>query len=267
MASFREWLIGEGRDIFGFEGRRKSPAAEKVESDRPITDIHSDLITEFMMGQKMNGAVPVSEFCNQIRWRENTGAMQMVIGPLGSYKSVIRKLQPDLTGRPVWACKKILPYKDILESSQKMDEALAAGILNEIEKIDREPIQAPSHDYDGLHRLVSRLSREARKKGVMPEIFVYRGVREMKRNERYIMAFELAGQGVEAPGSARVEQFHIEMAYDPKTGMIRSFGQDIQSPTKGHLWYPQPSEWDERFSSGQSDSEIISCITAALSTY
>jgi hypothetical protein len=57
------------------------------------------------------------------------------------------------------------------------------------------------------------------------------------------------------------------MSYNPKSGMIRSFGNDIQSPAKGHRWYPQPSEWDEYFSSGQSESEISECIAAALSTY
>jgi hypothetical protein len=268
MASFREWLIRESGDIFGIQRKIKSHGKGKnPEPDGPVIDIHSDVIVEFMMRQKMNGVEPISEFCNQIRWGENTGAMQMVISPLGSYKSIIRRLQPDLKGNNVWACKKILPYKEILDASVRLDEKLASGILSEIERIGKGTVEAPSHDYDGLERLVTRLSRAVRRKGVIPEIFVYRGVRRVKEDEHYIVAFELAGQGVEAPGSARVEQFHIEMAYDPSTGMIRIFGHDVQSPTKGHVWYPMPSEWDERFSSGQGDHEIIDCITAALSTY
>jgi hypothetical protein len=57
------------------------------------------------------------------------------------------------------------------------------------------------------------------------------------------------------------------MSYNPKTGLIRSYGHDVQSKTKGHSWTPQPSEWDEYFSPAQSIKEITDCICAALSTY
>ena len=82
------------------------------------------------------------------------------------------------------------------------------------------------------------------KRGILPEIMIPIGIKTIKENQRYIMHFELRGHGVEAPGSARVEAFMVEMSYDPKTGMIRSFGHDVQSPTRGHTWIPQPSEWD-----------------------
>ena len=112
-----------------------------------------------------------------------------------------------------------------------------------------------------------KVAEAARRKGTIPEIFVFRGVRMVDKGRHYNIHFELSGQGVEAPGSSRVEQFSIEMAYDKNSGMIRSFGHDIQSPTRGHLWYPQPSEWDEKFSPYQDDGEIVSAICAALSTY
>jgi hypothetical protein len=101
----------------------------------------------------------------------------------------------------------------------------------------------------------------------MPEIFIFSGVKEIKKDENYLIEFDLRGQGVEAPGSARVERFVIDMSYNPKTGMIKSFGHDIQSPTRGHVWYPQPSEWEELFSNGQDAKEIVETIGAALSTY
>jgi hypothetical protein len=61
--------------------------------------------------------------------------------------------------------------------------------------------------------------------------------------------------------------FEINMSYNPKTGLVRSFGHDVQSPMKGHVWYPQPSEWDEYFSPAQDVSEIVDSICGALSTY
>lgn len=267
MTSFRQWLIKEGGDIFGFDRRNRSVEPKKQVSESPIQDIHCDVVVEFLASREINGKMPIVEFSSQMRWGEDTGALQMVVSPFGSYKSIIRRLQPDLEGKPVWACKKILPYKEIFDANMKIDEHLASVLLEHIEAVSKHEVEAPSHDYDGLVRLVNRMARVFKRKDVMPEIFIYRGVREVKPNEHYIIAFEARGHGVETPGSGRLEQFHIEICYNPSTGMIRSFGQDIQSPKKGHVWYPQPSEWDEHFSSGQDDSEIVDCIAAALSTY
>jgi hypothetical protein len=267
MTSFKDWLVNEGGDIFGFEKAAKISAPEKQDQENPIQDIHCDVVMEFLSSVEVNGKRPIVEFSSQVRWGEDTGAVQMVVSPFGSYKSIIRRLQPDLEGKSVWACKKILPYKEILDANRKVDEHLANVILKHIEAVSTHSVEAPSHEYDGLVRLVNRMSRVAQRRDVIPEIMIYKGSRELKRNEHYIIVFEVRGHGVEAPGSARVEQFHIEMCYDPKTGMIRSFGHDIQSPTKGHVWYPQPSEWDEKFSSGQDEDEIVDCISAALSTY
>lgn len=267
MESFRQWLIQEGGDIFGFERRPKSADPEKKESDTPIQDIHCDVVMEFLASKEINGKMPIMEFSSQMRWGEETGALQMIVSPFGSYKSIIRRLQPDLDGRYVWTCQKILPYKEILDADMKVDEHLAEVLLEHIESISKFDVKAPSHEYNGLNRLVNKMARVSQRKGVIPEIFLYRGVREIKANERYIIVFECRGHGVETPGSGRLEQFHIEMCYNPSSGMVRSFGYDVQSPTKGHKWCPQPSEWDECFSSGQEDSEIVDCIAAALSTY
>lgn len=262
------WLMGEGRDLFGFEGRSDARSAQYEKKDcGPIKCINSDAIVEFLVSNKVLERHPVSEFSNQVRWGEGTGAVKMVISPLGSYKSVIRRLQKDLEGVDVWACKRVLPYREMLSSSSVIDEGIGWRIMTEVERIKKQEIEAPSGDYDGLGRLVHKASRAFQRKGVMPEIFIYRGVRELDKDRNYLIVFEVRGQGVEAPGSARVEQFVVNMSYNPETGMIRSFGHDVQSPAKGHRWYPQPSEWDEYFSSGQDDSEIIDCIGGALSTY
>lgn len=261
-------MIGEGKDIFGFD--RRSGASKPVRvggSDGPITDISSDLVIEFMMSRPVCGAEPVSEFSNQIRWGEHHGAVEMVISPLGSYKSIIRRLQPDLEGREVWVCKRVMPYKEMLSANIVVDEKIGWVLLEEVERIKKQDIEAPSGEYDGLQGLVHKASRLFQRKGVIPEIFVYRGVRELERGLNYLIVFEVRGHGVEAPGSARVEQFVVNMSYNPKTGMIRSFGHDVQSPTRGHRWYPQPSEWDEYFSSGQGEDEVLGCIGGALSTY
>lgn len=263
MDTFRQWL--EGRDIFGFEGNRDEKPIEVRED--PIVAINSEVIIETMLGTNIEGRKAFSDYPDQIQWGREPGAMQMVISPLGSFKSIVRKLQTNLKGENVWVCKKIIPYKDIMHSNVRFDEAFAMDLFDQIEKISQGEMEVPVREYEGLESLTLKIANRCVRKDIIPEIFVFRGVRAIKKNENYLIFFEPRGQGVEAPGSARVEQFMIDMSYDYKTGMVRSFGHDVQSPTKGHVWYPQPSEWDEYFSPSQSQTEISEAIAAALSTY
>lgn len=231
------------------------------------TNISADIILEHLHRMKLGGHECFSNYHDHVQWGRHPGAVQMVISPLGSFKSIIRKLNTNLLGESVWICKEIVPYKEILNASIKLDETIAESIFQRIEEYWKEDLDALSHDYDGLERLTVRVAEATRRKDTIPEIFVYRGVRMVEKDRHYNIHFELSGQGVEAPGAARVEQFSIEMAYDKESGMIRSFGHDIQSPTRGHVWYPQPSEWDEVFSPSQDEDQIVSSICAALSTY
>ena len=137
----------------------------------------------------------------------------------------------------------------------------------QIQKTNEKHVESAIGDYKNLENLIVQLVRKCQEPSILPKLFIFRGVRELKHNENYIIHFECRGQGVETPGSGRLEMFSIDMSYNPKTGLIRSIGHDVQSPKKGHRWAPQPSEWDEYFSPAQDNSEIIKCICGALSTY
>ena len=101
----------------------------------------------------------------------------------------------------------------------------------------------------------------------MPEIMVFGGVKAVERGSHYNIHFGCRGHGVEARGGMRMEQFSIDMSYDRGSGMVRSYGYPIQSPTRQHLWQVQPSEWDELFSPSQDPEEVVSAISAAFSTF
>ncbi len=266
MGTFKEWLINEKSDIFGFEKPRGKQTPEDS-YDGPIIPIKPEILIETMMKETLRGQEPFSAFADQIQWGRTTGAMRMVISPLGSFKSIIRKMQLDLEGKETWVCKSIIPYKDLMHANKKFDENFAMDLFEKIEQIGSLQIDTPQAEYKGLRNLTVSLASRCRRKDIMPEIFIFSGVKEIKKDENYLIEFDLRGQGVEAPGSARVERFVIDMSYNPKTGMIKSFGHDIQSPTRGHVWYPQPSEWEELFSNGQDAKEIVETIGAALSTY
>lgn len=266
MKGFKTWMINERKDIYGFEKARK-PIEDLSKDETPIIPINSEVVINSMLKTPINGESPFSKFLDEIQWGKKVGAVKMVISPLGSFKSIIRKLITDLNGEESWVCKRIVPYKDILHANQMFDEKLAGKILDEIITISKEGIEAPKRKYEGLEKLTRKLSLVCRRADVLPEVFIYRGIKQIKKNENYLIYFECGGHGVEAPGSSRIEQFIIDMSYNPKTGLIRSFGHDVQSATRQHLWYAQPSEWDEYFSCNQTEKEITECIGAALSTY
>lgn len=267
MKTFRQWLINEKADIFGFDKSKEPKGSDDKSYDGPIIPIKPEVLIETMMKETIRGQEPFSEYADQIQWGRNPGAMKMVISPLGSFKSIIRKLQLDLEGKETWVCRSIIPYKDLMHANKKFDENFAMDLFEKIEQIGEQEMEVPKSEYKELRNLTISLAYHCRKKNILPEIFIFSGVKEMKKDENYLIEFELRGQGVEAPGSARVERFVIDMSYNPKTGLIKSFGHDIQSPIKGRKWYPQPSEWEEMFSSGQNPKEIVEAIGAAFSTY
>lgn len=266
--SFEDWLlIKESKDIFGFEKAKLYSAESKSSEEKPIGAISIESMMNELLKFKLNDQKPFSKFVNHIQWGEHNGATQMVISPLGSFKSIIRRLQTDLTGKPVWICKNILPYKDVMEANLKIDENLAHMLFEKIEHANEKQLESAIGDYVDLENLTVKLIQECQKTRFMPKLFIFTRAKEIKPNEHYIIEFELKGQGIEAPGSSRVEAFNIHLQYDPKKGIIRSFGHEIQSPTKGHKWMPMPSEWDECFSPAQPVIEIIDSICGALSTY
>lgn len=265
MKTFKNWLLSEAGDIFGVGVKKEARASD--EDDLPIKPIDSGIILEAMMDRKLGDMEAFTDFHDQIQWGSNTGAIRMVISPLGSFKSIIRRLQEDLNGEKIWVCKRILPYREIFHTPREIDEGMADEIFNRVEECWRGEIEPPSNDYSGLERLSVKVAERCRSIDVKPEIMVFRGVKRIKMGEHYNIHFECSGHGVEAPGSMRLEQFSIDMTYDRSSGMIRSYGYGIQSPTRQHLWQPQPSEWDEMFSPSQDEKEIISAISAAFSTY
>lgn len=263
MKGFKNWLIKE--DIYGFEKEKK--VKEKITIENPIVPINTEILTQEMMKVEINNNQPFSEFLDEVQWGRDVGAIKTTISPLGSFKSIIRKLSTDLEGNKVWICKKILPYNDILNATREFDESLAIRVIEEVESVGKEETELPQRNYDGLEKLTRKVSNLCKRADILPEVLIYRGIKEIKKNENYLIYFECKGHGVEAPGSSRLEQFIIDMSYDRKKGLIRSFGHEVLSKIRQHLWLPQPSEWDEYFMPKQSEAEITNCIGAALSTY
>jgi hypothetical protein len=262
MKSFKKWL-NESKDIFAFN---KNQSINIDQEKNPIKSINIENINKSLLKIELYEQKPFSRFVNEVQWGSHNGAIRLTISPLGSFKSIIRRLQTDLEGNQVWICKDVIPYKDINDSNPELDESISNDLFDRIQKIYENQLESAINDYDNLKNLAIKCAKECNKPKNLPEIFIFNGITEVKNNH-YIISFELKGQGVEGPNSVRIEQFNINLIYERNKGLIRSFGNEIDSPIKGRLWRPAPSEWDEYFSPAQSSNEIIECIVKILKTY
>jgi hypothetical protein len=269
--NFKNWIIREGKDIFGFE--YSTPESKDKSGNDPLSgnDTHplhrikvSEVIDEISR-HNIGTKTSYNKFHNTVQWGENAGAIYMEVSPLGSFKGIVRRLTNDAQGTPIWACKIVIPFNDYLNANKPFDESLAGIVLEKIESVDQTHPDSPKTDYTHLERLAHKLAQVCRLN--KPDIFLFRGIKETKVNEHYIIIFEVRGQGVEAPGGQRIEQFHIELDYSPLRGVIRCWGHDVSSPTSQHIWLPQPSEFDELFLPTQPSEEICECVAGCLSTY
>jgi hypothetical protein len=259
--TFKEWLITEKKDIFGFEKDKNIP--QKNSDEGPVKHLDEELLFKELL-KPVGNKQPEWNFFDQITWGEvNLGeALRLDMSPLGSFKLIIRKITKDLEGHETWVCKEIMPLPDGRYTNE--ETSLAMDVFKILENLNEHPNESPKKEYD-LEQLTLKLAGQI--KAEKPcHIMIFDKIKKMNENH-YIVAMNFMGGGIEAPGSAREEQFHIHMFFDKNRGLIRSYGTGIESRTKVHQWRPTPSEWDEHFAPTQSKDEINQCIVNALSTY
>lgn len=267
--NFNKWMLLKEGNIFGFKdlfGFEKNNDAQILINDKPIKSINSEVIIDYLLKLELNNSKPFSKFPDQIQWGEENGAIRMVISPLGSFKSIIRRKQTDLEGNQSWICKKVVPYHDIIDANVNEEEELSNFLFEKIQEIKDHKFESCSRDYKNLKNLTVKIAKKSQQYHILPECFLYKAIREVNQNN-YLIYFEARGHGAEAPDSQRLEEFIIDMSYNENKGTIRSIGYNVQSKMRRHSWTIQTPEWDELFAPSQSEEEIVNCITSALRTY
>ena len=266
--NFNKWLILKENNIFGFKDLFgfKNNAPPAPTDDNPIKRLNTELLIEYMLKLKINDSNPFSKYPDQIQWGESSGAIRMVISPLGSFKSIIRRMQTDLEGNTVWLCKKVIPYHDIIEANVNEEEELSNFLFEKIEEIKEAKFESCVRDYKNLRNLVVKIAKKSQQQDILPNSMFFKAIREVNHNN-FLIYFEAKGHGAEAPDSQRLEEFIIDMSYNEKKGTIRSIGYNVQSPMRQHSWTIQTPEWDEIFNPSQSEEEITAAITSAFRTY
>ena len=276
MRDFKNWISErvikedwEFKDVFGFDS--EYPQFDKKEDDeKPIKRLDSGQLLDELAKSPLGIKQAIHTWHDMVEWGTgNNGDIKVVISPLGSYKVTIKKRQMDLEGNTVWICKKVIPlnamsFPDQPVSKPKKTESVLAGeIFENLKKIDKEFVNASKHEFD-LEDLVVEVAQKV--KIYAPQLFIFNGCRKIDENN-YIVYLGVRGQGVERRTARRVEQFDINISFNPKKGTIRAWGCDISSPTKGHKWESRPAEWNEIFATSQTKQEISESIINSLMTY
>jgi hypothetical protein len=269
--NFKEWIAKTPEDLYGFpsllpEKKDKTPLYE-LEPLEPIKI--SAVISELVNLGKIGTREPNSLFETKVAFGTNdVGRLIVEVSPFGSLKIIVRRMIKDLKGENVAVCKKIVPlvndYNHISEKDSSEEYKIAYDINRYLTRIDKESLEKPSNQYEGLRGLTIKMAQEMRARH--PSEMIYNGV--IQNNENYYtIYFSYTGEGVEAPDRQRVEQFNVNISYESDIGLIRCWGNEISSPVKGRKWMLKPSEWDEYFTPSQKDDEIVYAIKEAFSTY
>lgn len=257
--NFREFALRETRDIFGFDHQKPSKAPPEL----PIDPIDSDMVLDELERLPVGNKRPHRDWHDAVEWgHDEYGSIKAEVSPLGSYKMIIRRAIKDLQGETVWVCKRIHNFNETGHDRNEM--TLAYQLYDEIKQVNEEVPESPSTQYDNFEKLAKSLITTVQLKA--PEIFVFENAIKLDPNN-YLIYCSYRGHGVEAPGGNRAEQFNINVQFDSRRGLVRCWGCEVTSPTKGHQWELQPSDWDEYFSPAQPITEIVQAILNALLTY
>lgn len=257
---FNEWL-GKIAD-FGFE-------TERSRKKEPCSDNMSKTINSENVMFELNRLPPIGPIKGQLNifdvmeWGNQVGAIRLNVSPYGSYKALVKRKIKDLLGEDRWICKHVFPLnsQEILSMNET---AIAHRFYDTVKEISTSNIERATSECPFFEKMCWGILGKCKVRH--PEIMFPVGMKKIAENH-FTIFFEFRGQGVEAPNSKRIEQFNIDMSFDPNTGMIRSNGYEITSPTNHHKWEPAPSEWDEYFAPTQDKNEIINCVNYLLRTY
>lgn len=252
---------------FGHDRDKHKPSIQGssgMPEECPLKPINSEALMEALKRLPPVGSLMARWSWQDImEWGDDVGAVKLDISPFGSYKIIARRKVHDLEGTERWICKGVLPLNEKPFAEQK-EEVLAHHLYETVTKISNQQIEKPEVDCQIFERVCSGIMAKCRQKH--PLVMLYRGSKKI-HDHYFKVFFEYRGAGGDVAGSRRVNQFDINVQFDPKIGLIRCWACEITSPKGQNLWQISPSEWDEYFTPNQDKSEIIECVRTLLNTY
>jgi len=263
--NFKSWLISESeKDIFGFEKTKKY---QNHINNIIVDSVNPDIIVKQLLGMKIGNKTPKSEFNNQIVWSNETNdKLKLEISPYGSLRATIKRLTTDSEGESVWVTKYVHLLPDDDEKINELD--FAFKIFEKLKNIEKLEIDSNTKKID-FEKLVIKIAENIKLKKPC-QWMIFNRVKKIKDNY-YIIMMNMTGNGLESSSgsgpSNKIEQYHVNIVFNDKSGVIRSFGSAIESSKKSAQWQSGVPDWDENFITSQKSEEIISCITNSLKSF
>jgi hypothetical protein len=257
---FHNWLLKEGKDIFGFE-REIVPVRRNPHDDEPLKTFNIEEVMNYLVTCDVGPLSPKINFVNEIRWGDGSGAIRVRVGT--NLDVMIEKQGIDLRGDPRWYTARV--YQLRRDGAGGTEVTVANEILDVVKKVAKQPMPSPTNEYVDLENLVFSIANAIRKTG--SPIFLFEGIRKIGDNN-YIVMLGLRGHGVEHQDQKRVMQNQTHITYSKDTGIIRIFNYNIESPVgKSQNWKLMEADVDWYFAPNQPREEIVETIANTLHWY
>lgn len=257
---FKNWLVEEGKDIFGFE-KDKSLERKNEKNEDPIRRFDVEGLMEELSFHKIGEKESKIKFSNEVVWGEGNGAIRVWSGT--GLKIIIERQGIDLEGTPRWVTKRV--YQIDRQGYGGKEHLVSEEIMEQLLRIDKRPLDSPSGKYEDFEGLVASMAASLRR--VAHDIFMFEGIRKVD-SDNYIIRMGVRGQGIQAPDQRRVEENQTHVSFDKTRGTIRIMNYNIESSNgKQHEWAIMPSDTDWIFFPTQTREEIIETIANTLHWY
>jgi hypothetical protein len=266
---FKEWLGVSPEIKFGFSPKTPEFNRKPFYLEQPIEEFNLErMLNELKDMGKVGTKMPNDSWGTSVKYGEGVGAIQVDSSPYGSFKCIVRRKVTDLEGNLTDCCRLVVPLINDFNHRGPNDPSesiVADKLFDKLNEIDREPLQAPKGNWtENFFKLIQKFNENVKNKH--PLIMEYEGYIKQDDNN-YLFAFTYRGYGNGLPNSQKAEKFLINMQYQPKTGLIHSWGYEVASPQRVREFYVTPSEWDEYFCPTQPANEIIGCLSEIFMTY
>jgi hypothetical protein len=258
--NFREWI---SKDLYGF-GTDPIGGTKPDRDERPMAHINIEQVVTDLR-HPINAKLPVESVANmsEMQWGNQPGALRCSFSPLGGLTATITRMAPDLQGHYRWITKKVIPLSQHY-NTRDIDRSLSEDLLDIVGQIDNTPPEAPNGNFHEMDRWALRLAQEVKRRH--PQVFEYQNIKRTE-DHHHLIYFSLRGQGVQARGQHRFEQYIIDCQYEPEFGVIKVTGYGIQSKLGQHQWQITHPDFRHVFMPIQQEQEVFECILGSFTKY
>jgi hypothetical protein len=246
---------------YGVDRRIKDRNEEqRPEKENPINFFDLEYMRDMLCERMLGEMHPFSRFVNEVQWGDGPGALRFNIDPkTGVY---IERLGVDLSGEKRWCTKKYFQINR--HGYGGFEEVVTQELFDHLQEIYKDPMDSPSADYRDLKMLVINMAERLRKEA--RPLFLFDRIAKMDEN-RYLICFNVRGQGVQAPGQTRIEKNVTDVNYYPNEGYIRVINYNYESPLGEHKWEVSGPDMNLFYFPTQSRDEIIDPVATNLRFY